>query len=91
MADDDLILDKTNPDEVINEELETINSYFLQQDDLRASIDTAVHIYNFLDEIDLDGPYVLQNNLKNRLKRAKKQSLLLLCEALNELCEGKEE
>ena len=51
----------------------------------RADVDTAICAYNFLDELDLNSPEVLRLGLKRRLHAAKKNCLILLCEALDGL------
>jgi hypothetical protein len=88
MDEQDLILgEQSEPEETP----EVIDTYFQQQDDLRANVDTAIAAWNFLDEIDGDSPFIIENSLKRAHKKARKQCFLLLCNSLNELCEDKED
>lgn len=59
--------------------------------DARADIDTVIHAYNFLDEIDAEAPDILQWNLKRKVRNAKKNCLLILCKSIEDLAIESEE
>jgi hypothetical protein len=73
------------------EPIEEVTDYYQEKDDVRADIDTAIAVYSMLSEMDTESTDVLRWNLKNKLKRAKKQCLLIICDSLDSLHDEEEE
>ncbi|MGI8598905.1 MAG: hypothetical protein ACR2KB_06585 [Chitinophagaceae bacterium] len=61
------------------------SEWYDQRTDARNDIDTAVHAYNFLEQVDTQSPDVLSWELTDELLKAKKNCLLILCKSLAEL------
>jgi hypothetical protein len=59
--------------------------FYEEEMNARANIDTAIYVYEFIDGIDLDGPEILTWRMKNKLKKAKKKCLNILCDNLDAL------
>jgi hypothetical protein len=87
MKEDDLILGG----EQATEEESPIVDYYEERADARSDIDTAIYVYNFLDEVDLQGSDVLRWRLTRKLTRAKKHCLLLICKSIEDLMLEKDE
>jgi hypothetical protein len=76
------------PEEEIEEEQP---DYFAEKDDIRADIDTAIAVYNLLGEMDMDSTDILTWRMRNKLRRAKKQCLEMICESVKSLSPEEEE
>jgi hypothetical protein len=68
-----------------------VADWFEIREDARADIDTAIYVYQFLDEIDIDSPRVLQWNMKRRLNKVKRQCLEIICKSIDDLQTEREE
>lgn len=73
-----------------SEEVDSYEWYEIRAD-LRNDIDTAIYVYNFLDEIDMQGADVLRWNMKRRLTHTKKKCLEIICKSIYDLQEVEED
>jgi hypothetical protein len=62
-----------------------VNRWFEERSDTRSDIETAIYVFNFLDEIDMQGADVLTWGLKDELMRTKKQCLLIIASSIDVL------
>jgi hypothetical protein len=65
-----------------NEETGTWDEVLELRSHSRSDIDTAIAAYQFLSELDVDGPDVLRWGIKRKLMQAKKRCLIILCDSL---------
>jgi hypothetical protein len=72
-------------DEKESGEVDGMTNYYEEKTDVRADIDTAISVYNFLDQIDPQATDVLKWGMKDQVIQAKKQCLQIICESLNNL------
>lgn len=76
MAEDDLIIGDQKPEESASDD------FLIEQAEIRQNIDTAVFVYEFLDELDLESPDVLKWRLTNKLKKTKRSALELIIDSM---------
>jgi hypothetical protein len=77
--EDDLILGKEEAGD------ESVADYYQDKEDIRADIDTAIYVYEFLDGLDEQAPNVLRWGMKRNISRAKKNCLKIIIEAVANL------
>lgn len=56
--------------------------------DIRSDIDTAMSVFNFLEELDADSPMVLQIGMKEEVIGAKKECLKIITKWISLLGEA---
>lgn len=79
-------------EEIEEEDVEfEVNSWYEEKADLRADIDTAIAVYHLLSEMDMESTDILQWRMRNKLRRAKKQCLEMICESVKNLSPEDEE
>lgn len=84
--------EETGEEESVEEEPgDAVSIWFEERADARADVDTAIAVYGFLEELDLQSPDVLKWNLKRRLTQTKKNCLLIICKSIDELTIEKDE
>jgi hypothetical protein len=86
MKENDLVLGDT---EAAHEE--ALADYYADKEDIRADIDTAIYVFEFLDGIDMDGPDVINWNMKRALSKTKKKCLQIIAASIAGLDANEEE
>jgi predicted lipid carrier protein YhbT len=74
-------------DEINNRELveEALEKWFEERMDIRADIDTALYVYNFLAEIDPNDVEILQWGMKENIQEGKEKCLRIIFKSISDL------